>query len=93
VHRFDKRWLAWDGDANQITTKDKKYIWVDSYARWRISDLLRFYQRVRDERGGQSRLDDIIDGETRNAVAASLSSKWCARATESSRSPKSSRSS
>jgi membrane protease subunit HflC len=69
VHRFDKRWIAWDGDANQITTRDKKYIWVDGYARWRISDPLLFYQRVRDERGGQSRLDDIIDGETRNAVA------------------------
>jgi len=70
VHRFDKRWLEWDGDANQITTKDKKYIWVDVYARWRIGDPLRFYQRVRDERGGQSRLDDIVDGETRNAVAS-----------------------
>ena len=70
VHRFDKRWLAWDGDANQITTKDKKFIWVDTYARWRIADPLAFFKRVRDERGAQSRLDDIIDGETRNAVAA-----------------------
>ncbi len=69
VHRFDKRWLAWDGDSNQITTKDKKFIWVDTYARWRISDPLKFFQSVRDERGAQSRLDDIIDGETRNAVA------------------------
>jgi membrane protease subunit HflC len=69
VHRFDKRWLAWDGDANQITTKDKKFIWVDTYARWRITDPLKFFQSVRDERGAQSRLDDIIDGETRNAVA------------------------
>jgi membrane protease subunit HflC len=70
VHRFDKRWLAWDGDANQITTKDKKFIWVDTYARWRIADPLKYFQSVRDERGAQSRLDDIIDGETRNAVAA-----------------------
>jgi membrane protease subunit HflC len=70
VHRFDKRWLEFDGDANEIPTKDKKYIWVDTYARWRISDPLRFYQAVRDERGGQSRLDDIVDGETRNAVAS-----------------------
>lgn len=69
VHSFDKRWLAWDGDANQITTKDKKFIWVDTYARWRISEPLEFFKRVRDERGAQSRLDDIIDGETRNAVA------------------------
>lgn len=66
---FEKRWLEWDGDMNQIPTKDKKYIWVDTYARWRISDPLVFFQRVRDERGAQSRLDDIIDGETRNAVA------------------------
>lgn len=66
---FDKRWLEWDGDSNQIPTKDKKYIWVDTYARWRISDPLKFYQRVTDERGAHSRLDDIIDGETRNTVA------------------------
>jgi membrane protease subunit HflC len=66
---FEKRWLEWDGDANQIPTKDKKFIWVDTYARWRISDPLVFFQRVRDERGAQSRIDDVIDGETRNAVA------------------------
>ncbi len=70
VHRFDKRWLEFDGDANQITTKDKKYIWVDTYARWRIQDPLRFFQAVQDERGGQTRLDDIVDGQTRNAVAS-----------------------
>ncbi len=70
IHRFDKRWLAWDGDANQITTRDKKFIWVDTYARWRIADPLLFFKRVRNERGAQSRLDDIIDGETRNAVAS-----------------------
>lgn len=66
---FDKRWLEWDGDANQVPTRDKKYIWVDTYARWRISDPLLFFQRLRDERGAQSRLDDIIDGETRNVIA------------------------
>jgi len=70
VHRFDKRWLEFDGDANQIPTKDKKYIWVDTYARWRIADPLRFFQAVQDERGGQTRLDDIVDGQTRNAVAS-----------------------
>ena len=69
THFFEKRWLEWDGDSNQIPTKDKKYIWVDTYARWRISDPLVFFQRVRDERGAYSRLDDIIDGETRNAIA------------------------
>ncbi len=67
---FEKRWLEWDGDANQIPTKDKKYIWVDTYARWRVKEPLTFFQRVRDERGAQSRLDDIIDGETRNIVAS-----------------------
>ncbi len=66
---FEKRWLEWNGDANQIPTKDKKFIWIDTYARWRISDPLTFFQRVRDERGAHSRLDDIIDGETRNAIA------------------------
>lgn len=66
---FEKRWLEWDGFPNQIPTKDKKYIWVDTYARWRISDPLVFYQRVRDERGAQSRLDDVVDGETRNVIA------------------------
>ena len=69
VNVFDKRWLEWDGDANQVPTRDKKYIWVDTYARWRIADPLRFFQRLRDERGAQSRLDDIIDGETRNVIA------------------------
>jgi len=66
---FDRRFLEWDGDANQVPTRDKRFIWVDSYARWRISEPLRFFQRVRDELGAQSRLDDILDGETRNAVA------------------------
>jgi membrane protease subunit HflC len=70
VHRFDKRWLEFDGDPNEIPTKDKKYIWVDTYARWRIADPLRFFQAVGDEIGGQSRLDDIVDGQTRNAVAS-----------------------
>jgi membrane protease subunit HflC len=66
---FDKRFLEWDGDANQIPTRDKKFIWVDTYARWRITDPLLFFQRLRDETGAQSRLDDILDGETRDAVA------------------------
>ena len=66
---FDRRFLEWDGSPNQIPTKDKRFIWVDTYARWRIKDPLLFFQRVRDERGAQSRLDDILDGETRNAIA------------------------
>ena len=66
---FDKRFLEWDGDSNQLPTKDKRFIHVDTYARWQISDPLKFFQRLRDERGGQSRLDDILDGETRNTIA------------------------
>jgi membrane protease subunit HflC len=66
---FDKRWLEWTGNPNQIPTRDKKYIWVETYARWRIANPLLFFQRLRDERGAQSRLDDIIDGETRNVIA------------------------
>ena len=69
VHRFDKRFLEWDGERNQLPTRDKRFIFVDTYARWRISDPLLFFQRLRDERGAQSRLDDILDGETRNVIA------------------------
>ena len=69
ANMFDKRFLEWDGDPNQIPTKDKRFIWVNTYARWHITDPLLFFQRLRDERGAQSRLDDIIDGETRNAIA------------------------
>ena len=67
---FEKRFLEWDGNPNQVPTRDKRFIWVDTYARWRIVDPLLFFQRLRDERGAQSRLDDILDGETRNAVAS-----------------------
>ncbi len=70
VNVFEKRFLEWDGSPNQMPTKDKRFIWVDMYARWRITDPLKFFQRLRDERGAQSRLDDILDGETRNAVAS-----------------------
>ncbi len=69
VNYFDKRFLEWDGNPNQVPTKDKRFIWVNTYARWRIVDPLRFFERLRDERGAQTRLDDILDGETRNAVA------------------------
>jgi membrane protease subunit HflC len=70
VQRFDKRYLKWDGNPNQVPTQDKKFIFVETYARWQITDPLQFYVRLRDERSGQSRLDDILDGETRNAVAS-----------------------
>ena len=66
---FDKRFLEWDGEPNEVPSKDKRFIYVDTYARWRITDPLLFFQRLRDERGAQSRLDDILDGETRNTIA------------------------
>ena len=66
---FDKRFLEWNGDPNQVPTRDKRFIYVDCFARWRITDPLLFFQRLRDETGAQSRLDDILDGETRNTVA------------------------
>jgi membrane protease subunit HflC len=66
---FEKRFLEWDGDPNEVPTKDKRFLYVDTYARWRITDPLKFFQRLRDERGAQSRLDDILDGETRNTIA------------------------
>ncbi len=70
VHRFDKRFLEWAGDVAELPTKDKVFIQVDAYARWRISDPLLFYQRnPGGERGAQSRLDDILNSATRSAIA------------------------
>ena len=66
---FDNRFLEWDGDPNEVPTRDKRFIYVDSYARWRITDPLKYFQRLQTERGAQSRLDDILDGETRNVIA------------------------
>ncbi|MEE9231626.1 MAG: protease modulator HflC [Acidobacteriota bacterium] len=70
VNVFDKRVLAWDGSPDQIPTSDKKYIFVDTFARWRIVDPLRFFQSVRDKRQAQLRLDDIIDGATRDVISS-----------------------
>jgi len=66
---FDNRFLEWDGDPNEVPTRDKRFIHVDSYARWRITDPLKYFQRLQTEQGAQSRLDDILDGETRNVIA------------------------
>ena len=66
---FDNRFLEWDGDPNQVPTRDKRFIHVDAYARWRITDPLKYFQRLRTETGAQSRLDAILDGETRNVIA------------------------
>ena len=70
AHVFDNRFLEWNGDANELPTKGKRFVEVDMYARWRITDPLKFFQRLHDERRAQSRLDDIIDGATRDAVAS-----------------------
>jgi modulator of FtsH protease HflC len=72
VHNFQRRIVQWDGDPNQIPTRDKRYIWVDVTARWRISDPLVFYRSVANERGAQARLDDIIDSVVRDAVSGHL---------------------
>jgi membrane protease subunit HflC len=72
VHLFERRIMKWDGDPNQIPTKDKKYIWIDTTARWRINDPLLFFKTVASEQGAQSRLDDILDSVVRDAVSGHL---------------------
>lgn len=69
VNPIEKRILEWDGNPSNMPTKDKLYIAVDLFARWRITDPLQYFLRLRDERSAQSRLDDILGSETRNAVA------------------------
>ena len=69
VNPIDKRVLEWDGNPSDMPTKDKLYISVDLFARWRITDPLQYFLRLRDERSAQSRLDDILGSETRNAIA------------------------
>ncbi len=69
VNRIDRRILEWDGNPSDMPTKDKLYVAVDLFARWRITDPLQYFLRLRDERSAQSRLDDILGSETRNAVA------------------------
>ena len=69
VNRIDKRFLEWDGLPVAIPTRDKTYIHVDTYGRWRIADPMTYFVRLRDERSAQSRLEDILGSETRNAIA------------------------
>ena len=69
INRIEKRILEWDGIPTDMPTKDKLYISVDTFARWRIVDPLQYFERLRDERSAQSRLNDILGSETRNAVA------------------------
>jgi membrane protease subunit HflC len=69
INRIEKRFLPWDGPSNEMSTKDKTYLIIDTFARWRISDPMQYFLRLRDERSALSRLDDILGSETRNAVA------------------------
>jgi len=70
VNYFEKRILEWDGNPKQIPTADKRYIWLDTFSRWRINDPLKFFQTTRTEIAAQSRLDDIISGITRDIVSS-----------------------
>ena len=70
VNRIEKRTLEWDGPATEMPTRDKLYISVDNFARWRISDPKTYFEKLRDERSALSRLDDIIGSETRNVIAS-----------------------
>ena len=69
VHMIEKRFLEWDGRPTEMPTKDKTYIEVDTFGRWRISDAKQYFERLRDERSAESRLDNILGSETRNAIA------------------------
>ena len=71
VRRFEKRLLVWDGDPNQIPTKGREFIWVDTTARWRIADARKFLENVATEAGATSRLNDIIDSVVRDQVSNS----------------------
>ena len=66
VNRIEKRFLPWDGPSNEMSTKDKTYLIIDTFARWRISDPMQYFLRLRDERSALSRLNDILGSETRN---------------------------
>ena len=72
VRRFEKRILEWDGSPNEITTKDKRFIWLDTTARWRIKDALAFYEALGTEERAQSRLDDIMNSAARDLVTRQL---------------------
>ena len=72
---FDKKILEWDGASSEIPTKDNKYIYIDAYARWKISDALIFYKSAKNEMMAQSRLDDIIDGAVRDEISNRIMSE------------------
>ena len=70
VNRLEKRLLPWDGDPENMQTRDKKRIFIDVWARWRITDPMRFYQAVRTERRGYKILDDLVDASVRDVIAS-----------------------
>ncbi len=70
INKFKKNLLEWDGDKGQVPTKDKTFIWVDIFARWRIKDALLFFEKVHDEQGAHRKLDDIIDAAVRNLITS-----------------------
>ncbi len=72
VNFFEKRLLEWDGNPTEISAKDKKFILVDTYARWRIEDPLKFFKSVANENGAQTRLDNIIDAATREMITSNI---------------------
>lgn len=72
VNYFEKRLLEWDGNATEISAKDKKFILVDTYARWHIEDPLKFFKSVINENGAQTRLDNVIEAATRNMVTSQI---------------------
>ena len=90
VHRFDKRWLPWDGDANQIPTKDKKFIWVDTYARWRIQDPLQFFVSVTNEQQAQ-RLYILVQAAKEHECFIKTKQHWFVKVDFLCTEPKSSR--
>jgi len=69
IHRLPRQILEWDGQANEMPTRDKLYISVNTFGRWRIAQPLEYFRRLRDERSAQSRLEDVLGSETRNSVA------------------------
>ena len=66
---FDKRFIAWDGEPKQVSTRDKRFININTYARWRISDPLQYAKRLFDESKALTRLGSVLEGATQNAIA------------------------
>jgi membrane protease subunit HflC len=67
---FPKNLLTWDGDPGQVPTLDKTFIWVDTFARWKISDPVKFFQTVNNPFNAIGRLNDIIDPAVRDYITS-----------------------